>query len=151
MRKTYTLLLFLIASMPIMAQQIFIEKGTSRETIEFGNLKKITFNSTNVNILKTDGSTISASMGDIERIHFSNYSSIEDTEIAKEELFYYMSDDCIAVNCNAGEIITVYSIIGKQLVCVRQKSDNGIISIAHLPKGIYIIRINDQTAKFVKR
>ena len=151
MRKIYTLILFLIASMPIMAQQIFIEKGTSRETIEFGNLKKITFNSTTVNILKTDGSTISASMGDIERIHFSNYSSIEDTEIAKEELFNYISDDYIAVNCNAGEIITVYSIIGKQLVCVRQKSDNGIISIAHLPKGIYIIRINDQTAKFVKR
>ena len=151
MRKTYTLLLFLFASMPIMAQQIFIEKGTSRETIEFGNLKKITFNSTTVNILKTDGSTISASMGDIERIHFSNYSSIEDTEIAKEELFNYISDDYIAVNCNAGEIITVYSIIGKQFICVRQKSDNGIISIAHLPKGIYIIRINDQTAKFVKR
>ena len=151
MRKIYTLILFLIASMPIMAQQIFIEKEESRETIEFGNLKKITFNSTTVNILKTDGVTISASMGEIERIHFSNYSSIEDTEIAKEELFNYISDDCIAVNCNAGEIITVYSIIGKQLVCVRQKSDNGIISIAHLPKGIYIIRINDQTAKFVKR
>lgn len=151
MRKIYTLILFLFASMPIIAQQIFIEKGTSRETIEFGNLKKITFNSTTVNILKTDGSTISASMGDIERIHFSNYSSIEDTEIAKEELFYYISDDYIAVNCNAGEIITVYSIIGKQFICVRQKSDNGIISIAHLPKGIYIIRINDQTAKFVKR
>lgn len=151
MRKIYTLILFLFASMPIMAQQIFIEKGTNRETIEFGNLEKITFNGTTVNILKTDGVTISASMGDIERIHFSNYSSIENTGVAKDELFNYISDDCIAVNCNAGEIITVYSIIGKQFICVRQKSDNGIISIAHLPKGIYIIRINDQTAKFVKR
>lgn len=151
MKKLYTILLFIIATLPTMAQQIFVEKSGNTETIEFTNLDKITFSGTTVNILKTDGGTISASMEDIERIHFSNYNSIEDIEASRDNIFSYISDDYIAVNCHAGEIITIYNIIGRQLMCIRQKSDNGIISIAHLPKGIYIVKSNDQTAKFVKR
>ena len=149
MKKIYTLLLFLMASLPIMSQQIFVEKSADTETIEFNKLDKITFSGTTVKITQTDGTTTEASMGDISRIHFSEYNCIKNLEA--EEIISYISNDDIAVNCNAGEIITIYNIIGKQLVCVRQKSDNGIISIAHLPKGIYIIKTNDQTAKFVKR
>ena len=126
MKKAYTLLLFLIIALPSMAQQIFIEKSGNTETIEFSKLDKITFNNTTVNISQTDGTTTSADMKDIERIHFSNYSSIDEVGVR-------------------------YNIIGNQLMCVRQKSANSIISIANLPQGIYIIKINDQTAKFVKR
>ena len=151
MKKAYTLLLFLIIALPSMAQQIFIEKSGNTETIEFSKLDKITFNNTTVNISQTDGTTTSADMKDIERIHFSNYSSIDEIGVQKENIFNYISNDCIAINCNAGDILRIYNIIGNQLMCVRQKSANGIISIANLPQGIYIIKINDQTAKFVKR
>ena len=151
MKKIYTLLVVLIASAPIMAQQMLVEKNTDIETIEFDKLDKITFSGTTVKISQTDGSATEASMGEINRIYFSYYNCIESTVAEAEEIISYVSSDDIAVNCNAGEIITIYNIIGKQLVCVRQKSDNGIISIASLPKGIYVIRANDQTAKFVKR
>ena len=151
MKKIYTLLLFLVFCLPGMAQQILIEKGGNTETVEFENLDKITFNGTTVKILQTNGTETSASMGEIERIHFSNYSSIDEIGVQKENIFNYISNDCIAINCNAGDIVRIYNIIGNQLMCVRQKSDNSIISIANLPQGIYIIKINDQTAKFVKR
>ena len=59
--------------------------------------------------------------------------------------------DKITFNGTTVKIVRIYNIIGNQLMCVRQKSANGIISIADLPQGIYIIKINDQTAKFVKR
>ncbi|MBO5921482.1 MAG: T9SS type A sorting domain-containing protein [Bacteroidaceae bacterium] len=151
MKKIYTLLLFLVFCLPGMAQQILIEKGGNTETVEFENLDKITFNGTTVKILQTNGIETSASMGEIERIHFSNYSNIDDITVQKENIFNYISNDCIAINCNAGDIVRIYNIIGNQLMCVRQKSANSIISIANLPQGIYIIKINDQTAKFVKR
>ncbi len=151
MKKIYTLLLFLVFCLPGMAQQILIEKGGNTETVEFENLDKITFSGTTVKILQTNGTETSASMGEIERIHFSNYSSIDEVGMRKENIFNYISNDCIAINCNAGDIVRIYNIIGNQLMCVRQKSANSIISIANLPQGIYIIKINDQTAKFVKR
>lgn len=151
MKRIYTLLLLIAASLPIMAQQIFVDKSVGIETIEFSKLDKITFSGTTVKISQTDGTATEASMGEISRIYFSNYSNIENTVADTDDIITYVSSDDIAVNCNAGEIIAIYNIIGKQLICVRQKSDNGIISIAHLPKGIYVIRTNDQTAKFVKR
>ena len=151
MKKLYTLLLFIIATLPISAQQIFVEKGNNTETIEFAKLDKITFSGTTVNILQTDGTTTSAAMSDINRIHFSSYNSIDNLKATTDELINYISNDYIAVNCHAGESICIYNIIGTKLICTRQQSDNEIISIAHLPKGIYIIKTNDQTAKFVKR
>lgn len=151
MKRIYTLLLLITASLPIMAQQIFVDKSAGIETIEFSKLDKITFSGTTVKISQTDGTATEASMGEISRIYFSNYSNIENTVADTDDIITYVSSDDIAVNCNAGDIIAIYNIIGKQLICVRQKSDNGIISIAHLPKGIYVIRTNDQTAKFVKR
>ena len=151
MKKLYTLLLFIIATLPIYAQQIFVEKGSNTETIEFAKLDKITFSGTTVNILQTDGTTTSAAMSDINRIHFSSYNSIDILKATNCELINYISNDYIAVNCHAGESICIYNIIGTKLICTRQQSDNGIISIAQLPRGIYIIKTNDQTAKFVKR
>ena len=151
MKKLYTLLLFIIAALPMSAQQIFVEKGNNTQTIEFAKLDKITFSGTTVNILQTDGTTTSAAMSDINRIHFSSYNSIDNLKATNCELINYISNDYIAVNCHAGESICIYNIIGTKLICTRQQSDNGIISIAQLPRGIYIIKTNDQTAKFVKR
>lgn len=152
MKKIYTLILFLIATFPVIAQQqIFVEKSSDTEVIEFSKLDKITFEDTTVKFLKTDGTSTSASMGDINRIYFSIYNTIENLEAQENDIISFISNDNIAVNCNAGEIITIYDIIGHQLLCMRQKSDNGIISIAHLPRGLYIIRANDQTVKFVRR
>lgn len=153
MKKIYTFLFLLIAVMPVMAQQVIVEKSSSTETIEFSRLDKITFSGTTVNILQTDGSTTTATMGDISRIYFSNYSNIGNmaAEAENGNIISYISNESIAVNCDAGETITIYNIIGSRLICIRQQSDNGIISIAQLPKGIYIIKANDKTAKFVKR
>lgn len=151
MKKAYTLLLFLIIALPSMAQQIIVEKSGNKETIEFAKLDKITFSGTTVKILQTDGTATDTPMGDIDRIRFSNYSNIMNFGVENNCFVSYISNDAIAVNCNAGETVTIYNIIGTELICIRQKSANGIISIAQLPKGIYIIKSNDQTAKFVKR
>lgn len=152
MKKAYiSLILLILATLPTMAQQIIVEKNGNTETIEFAKLDKITFSGTTVKILQTDGTATDTSMGDIDRISFSNYSNIGNMEAMNNSFVSYISNDAIAVNSNAGETITIYNIIGTELICIRQKSANGIISISQLPKGIYIIKSNDQTAKFVKR
>lgn len=151
MKKLYTILLLSAVAIPAMAQQMFVETDNGTESMEFSKLDNITFNGTTVEITQTDGTAMQSSMGAIKRIHFSNYSRIEKTQENTQELVSYVSSDEIAVNCNAGDVIDIYDIIGSRLVCMRQESDNGIISIAQFPKGIYIIKTNDRTAKFVKR
>ena len=151
MKKIYTLLLLLIIGIPAMAQQMFVEKSNGTGTIEFSMFEKITFSGTTVKITQTDGTESQAVMSDIARIHFSNYVAVENIEVNDKSLFTYISSDEIAINCNAGDIVRIYDVIGSQLICTRLNSDNSIISITQLPKGIYIININDRSAKFVKR
>ena len=151
MKKLYTLLLLFILTMPAMSQQMLVEKSGNTETIEFSNLDKITFNGTTVNIKQSNGTTSQVTMGEIDRITFSNYTNIDNLESCINALFNYISSDEISVNSSAGEIIRIYDVIGSQIICVRQNADNATISIAQLPKGIYIIKANDRTAKFIKR
>ena len=151
MKKLYTLLLLFILAVPTMAQQMLVEKSGNTETIEFSNLDKITFNGTTVNIKQLDGTTAQAEMSAIDRISFSNYNSIKKIEDNKIGLLSYISSDEIAVNCNAGDVIRIFDVVGTQIICVCQRADNGIIGISQLPKGIYIIKANDRTAKFIKR
>ena len=151
MKKIYILLLLFIAAVPTMAQQMLIKKGDNIGTIELNKFNKITFNGTTVKIEQTNGENSEAKMSNIEWIRFSNYTDIKDITANTQSLISYISSDEIAINCNAGDFIRIYDIIGSQMICVRQKADNGTLSIAQLPKGIYIINVNDRTAKFVKR
>ena len=152
MKKILTLLLFIIVSLPVMSQAIVVEKNNGTDTsIEFDALDKITFSGTTVKIRQTDGTETSATMGEIRRITFATSIGIDDIDSDSRDFIRNISDDALTVNCHAGDIVTLYDMTGALLICLRQKSDNGTIGIAHLPRGVYIIKSNDHTAKFVKR
>lgn len=153
MKRIYIILLVIIASsLPAAAQQMLVDKGNdSNEIVNLENLKRITFNGTTVNIEQTDGTTSSADMGEISRIYFGDFSAIDDIKPQSKELISYLSSEAIAINCEAGTIVTIYDVIGSQVASMRLKSEGGMIGIAQLPKGIYIIKANDRTAKFIKR
>lgn len=139
-----------LLSTPAFSQQMMIETSNDNSIIELDALRKITFNGSDVNVQQTNGTIYSAPMSEINRIYFGNFTSIE--ELAPEKGFIsYISADEIAINCPAGEIINVYNINGSHIFQVRQQEDNGSISIAQLPKGIYLLQTNGRTAKFIKQ
>ena len=67
-----------------------------------------------------------------------------------KELVAYISPDEIAVNCEAGKEIAIYNISGTMVLKEIQDSEGGRVSIANLPKGIYLLRANGQTVKIIK-
>ena len=169
MKHIFTALLF-VACLPISAQHMLIEKsGNNNEIVELGKLKKITFDGTTVNIEQTDGTRSSSAMGDIGHIYFGDYTSIDEVKPIEREFIRYMniltemgysnvrgylwyiSKNEIAINCPAGTLITVYDVIGSQVISTRLGGDGDTINIAGLPKGIYIVKANDKTAKIIKR
>ena len=148
-------LLFIISLLAIAgtatAQHMVVETAGGNEVFTLENLKQITFSGTTVNIEQTDGTTSSASMGSIERIYFSDLSSIADMPAQSGNLVEYISFDEIAINCEAGSMVTVYSLTGAQLLTRRIDTQGETISIAALPQGIYIVKANERTAKIIKR
>ena len=51
----------------------------------------------------------------------------------------------------AGEEIAIYNISGSIVLKEIQSSEGGSMSIANLPKGIYLLRAGKQTVKILKK
>ena len=150
--KRILTILFALVTLPVAAQHMLVEKNAGgNQIIDLADLKQITFDGIKVNIEQTDGTTSSNAMSDINQICFGDYTAIGSTNENSRELVTYITADEIAVNCKAGSTVIVYSLVGTQMLNVRTTTDNAQISIAGLPKGIYIIKAEERTAKITRR
>lgn len=152
MKKLLFIISFIAMATVATAQHMVVETaGHEDKVFTLENLKQITFSGTTVNIEQTDGTTSSASMGSIERIYFSDLSSIADINAQGGNLVEYLSFDEIAINSEAGSTVAIYSLTGAQLLSRRIDTQGETISIAALPQGIYIVKANGRTTKIIKR
>ena len=153
MKRLFTLIILMVAMLPAFSQRIVVEKNNNAtQAVDLHNFQRITFNGSVLNILQTNGTATSTEMSDIVRIYFDDYTRINEVDFNDgKELVAYISPDEIAVNCEAGEEIAIYNISGTLVLKERQDSEGGSISIANLPKGLYLLRANSQTVKILKR
>ena len=134
------------------AQHMVVEMTDSNnQVVKLESLRQITFNGTTVNIEQTDGTKSSTSMGNIGRIYFGDHSSIADTNAQSGNLVEYLTTDEIAINSEAGSMVTIYNLTGAQLLTRRIDTQGEAVSIAGLPQGIYIVKANGRTTKIIKR
>lgn len=152
MKKLYIILFTLAFTLPIRAQHLIVEKSANaQDIVNIDELRKITFNGTTVTITQKNGNTIENEMENIDRVYFGVPSSIATVDFHSAELLRFISTDEIAINCVAGETINIYNINGSLIMSLHQNADGGSISIAQLPKGVYLLRVGQHTAKFIKR
>ena len=151
MKKLLFIISFIAIAGTATAQHMVVETAGGNEVFTLENLKQITFNGTTVNIEQSNGEKSSASMGDIKRIYFDDMSSIADVNAQGNNLVEYLSHDEIAINSQAGSMVTLYNLTGAQLLTRRIDAQGETISIAGLPQGIYIIKAEERTTKIIKR
>ena len=153
MKKILTLFILMVATLSVSAQHIIVLKtDNGSQAVELQKFRRMTFSGTSVNIMQADGTVESADMSDITRIYFGDYTGIKNVDFnGGKELVSYISADEVAVNCEAGKEIAIYNVSGTMVLKSVQDSDGGSVSIANLPKGIYLLRANGQTVKIIKR
>ena len=151
MKKLLFIISFIAIAGTATAQHMVVETAGGNEVFTLENLKQITFNGTTVNIEQSNGAKSSASMGNIKRIYFDDMSSIADINAQGGDLVEYLSHDDIAINSQAGSMVTLYNLTGAQLLTRRIDAQGEAISIAGLPQGIYIVKANERTTKIIKR
>ena len=152
MKKILLIVSLITLATTAAAQHLVVEKtGIDNEIVTLDNLKQITFDGITVNIEQNDGTKNSTTMGNINRIYFSDLSSIAGIQQQDENLVEYLSADEIAINADAGSAVSIYSLTGASLLTKRINAQGSAISIANLPKGIYIVKANERTTKIIKR
>lgn len=155
MRRFLTIVISIFLALPAISQDartnLIIKTNAGEQTVQFDDLRRITFNATTVQIEKFDGSTIRNDMANI--IYMSATSKTTDIVAPQTSgnLVEHISSDAIVVNCVSGAIVEIYNMSGSRIATRRLDADNGTISIATLPKSIYILRAEGRTVKFLKR
>ena len=132
----------------------FTEDRPMIET-DLSAIDKITFTDTSFSILSTDNATTDYGYGEVDKITFSDFNSIQ--KIGNEDNIRLLIspnpvDDIIRIvgyNTTEPAQLAIYSLDGEEMMRI----DNWLgepIDASQLSAGIYILRINTHTIKFIK-
>lgn len=155
MRRLLLIAVSVLLALPAISQDVrtslIIKTDTGEQSVQFDELRRITFSGTTVQVEKLDGTAISNDMADIIYLSAKSETTNIVTPQNSGNLVESISSDAISVNATAGATIEIYNMSGSHITTRQLESENGTISIATLPKGIYILRAAGRTAKFLKR
>lgn len=116
---------------------------------------RITFSGGSLLLKKTDASTSSLLLSDISRLTFGLYSEVNEITADQTGLGIYPSPATHYINLlNApqGEIvIMIFGLDGTTLMNKKLNSGMRQVDISSLAKGLYLLKVNNTTFKFVKQ
>jgi len=146
------LLAMLIDSQTVCAQRLVIwQKDGSKVSFNLDEQPKTTFTADNL-VITTATSTLNYPIAKIQRYTYEGGTlSVQDVKTGGIVISH--EGDIITVKGLAiGKTVAVYRMDGTQLLTKRSdNSDHVVLSIGSLPAGVYMIKADEITYKFLKR
>lgn len=156
----YPLFLFALYGMGIMnvqSQNVSLDiknRDGSEKSIDVNSLRKITFGNGMIILNFRIGTIENVASSSVQKLVFTSFTGFNDIrEDAKTPVvFPDPAIDFISLrNIPAGVVkIDIFSITGSQIIHLQNYTNDEIIDISHLTKGIYIIKVNNRALKFTK-
>jgi hypothetical protein len=150
MNKLRTLLasiLFLIGIASSWADDykyLTIAQNNGETTIDVTSIVKITFDDTNMVIHLSDGNTQTMLLSDLQRMFFSNTTGIMSITQSK----MHFSGGVLRAEIATGEYMEIFDMRGRKVFSANQ---SGSFDLTTLTKGIYIVKVGNETRKVVNR
>jgi len=164
--KTCVLLLMGFGLQTTQAQTaLFVNQKVGANTAyNLSTLKKLTFASGNVTVVKQDANTSSFVRANVQFLNFGDIKSTDIVSINEEQpprltLFPNPVQDVLNLEIAKADLLTtqieIIGIDGKVAFRSVLHNDKSSISVSFLPKGLYLLRssngINTTNLKFIKQ
>ena len=128
-----------------------VETGGQSE-VSINNIKNITFDDTNMLINLTDGNQQKLPLSGLTKMFFSGEStSIQSVAANGKQTSFALKDGVLHVAGAQGANITVFDVNGKAVRNVIATRAETEINLSGLTKGVYIVRVGDQTKKILNK
>jgi len=154
MLKRVLLAIFIVISFPFTgsrAQNLVVRlQDGSDQTIPLSQLQKITFSGNDMVFCYATGSLQAYSLGTVEKLFFSNVSGLQ--KVQEPQLSFYVTKDGqlhIASLSENGSLVELFRTDGIRLKTVLVRSGESI-DVSGFPRGLYLIRIDQHSTKFVR-
>ena len=152
------LIFYLVISTNLLQAQnnliVKFKSGTQSVSL-LSTVDRITFSAGSLLLKKTDASTSTLLLSDISRLTFGLYSAVPEITADQTGLAIYPSPATNYINLlNApqGETqIVIFGLDGTTLMNKKLNSGMRQVDISGLAKGLYLLKVNNTTFKFVKQ
>ena len=138
------------------ASLVLNPKQGSSEKKEFllDGIRTLTFGDDGLTVNLKDGQTYAAAFDNLATLTFRDESTAIETVTAEyaANLDLFLTDGRLGVNNLPDNVATeaaLYDAAGRA-VLMRRQWNGEPIAIGHLPKGVYIFKVNNQTFKFTR-
>ncbi|MCI6294379.1 MAG: T9SS type A sorting domain-containing protein [Bacteroidales bacterium] len=138
------------------ASLVLNPKQGSSEKKEFllDGIRTLTFGDDGLTVNLKDGQTYAAAFDNLATLTFRDESTAIETVTAEyaANLDLFLTDGRLGVNnlpANVATEAALYDAAGRA-VLMRRQWNGEPIAIGHLPKGVYIFKVNNQTLKFTR-
>ena len=138
------------------ASLVLNPKQGSSEKKEFllDGIRTLTFGDDGLTVNLKDGQTYAAAFDNLATLTFRDESTAIETVTAEyaSNLDLFLTDGRLGVNnlpANVATEAALYDAAGRA-VLMRRQWNGEPIAIGHLPKGVYIFKVNNQTLKFTR-
>lgn len=158
MRKKFTLLVILILTqiMVIQAQNLFLKTKDGTLTKQLGTVKKITFQNNSMQI-NYQGSTLETyPLSSIRNLSFKQtITGVDQLSLSGTRIISIypnpVKDVIHLVNTPDNEFtVSIYRMNGVLVLSTQISSISKSLNVSYLPGGLYLLKVNDQTFKFIK-
>ena len=135
---------------------IFALKNGASKGILVANLDKITFASGSLIVKKTDTTTESFMLTDIQKMTFGIFSGINDVVSNQTNLAVYPNPASTTIRLinspTDGDLnIAIFRIDGVQLINQQLHTATDMIDVSKLARGLYLLKVNNGIIKFTKQ
>ena len=128
-------------------QYLTVAQGDGETSFTLNSIQKITFDATNMNLQMKDGTTQSLALNSLQKMFFTEgatgIATLGDT---KSKIQF--AGGMLRVTMASGEKLTVYNMKGEQ---VFSANESGSYDLSMLVKGVYILKVGNQTKKVVNK
>jgi hypothetical protein len=159
-KLSFALFLFALFGMGVMnvqSQTVSLDiknRDGGEINIDVNTLKKITFANGMMILNYRIGSVENIATSSIQKLVFTSFTGFNDLQVEPKTMIVFPNPtkEFISLkNIPDSDIkIVIYSINGLQMLTLQHYTNNEMIDISHLAKGIYLIKVNNQALKFTK-
>jgi len=130
------------------------QKDGTKSSCTLSSVRKITFSGSSMSVIQTDATKTDYTISTVQNLQFGNSTTaIKEASTAGLKGYPNPAKDVFNVEgINKVESIALYNIAGNELPLSYRQETNGLqIKTTNLPKGLYLLRVNNQTLRIQKQ
>lgn len=128
------------------------DAGNSEASVALASLSKITFSNGSLILSNAYGTTIGTySLSELNKMFFASQATgITNTAIGGS-MSAVLQEGVLKISSTLGANIRLYQTSGVLVKSFSSSASESEINMGSLPKGIYILKVNDQVKKILNR